>query len=586
MYTLQLSKFPARVNSGNSLLFLSHASANRAPSKESFEVACSIVGPYALEFKARDENLMKVEKYYEILLSELTNALNQIHSERMSKRDWEILIGHWLRRYLEASVYSLGKIQLAFETFNINSVVIDQYPVGTLSPLDTGDFTRLMNNPDWMLAFHSKICEVLLSNVSLNPTKEINFQTTQFEQLKSIRFDKSISFNPHNFRRKLLNLIIPFSRNVFTSTYLPRKIEWGLALLTMSIPQGLRFQKPSRSISFNLSSRNNLSQILSSSKSDNLELAIFIEAITDFVPRIFLEGFKDSMKDASRIKGRKTPKYIFTSNDFDSNEFFKFWLVNKIGLGSKYIVGQHGNMYGTSKYYRNTIEEKTADLFISWGWHSQDPKYISGFIFKNPKGKTIQNNPQGGFLLTQLHYPIPNTTWDSDFEFEVYLESLNSFFLGLKSDVLRQMKVRPHPAQTRLGWNDIDYWKLKNPFIELDTGMEKISSLYPKYRLIVHGYDSTGILETLSLNYPTLGYLPNGIQELRSEAQSLYLRLIEGGILHTSPESLSSKLNSIASDVELWWSSTLVQNCRTDFIDTYARSIKSPIRFLRTEVFK
>jgi putative transferase (TIGR04331 family) len=586
VYTLQLSNFSIRANDGNSLLFLSHANANRVLNKDSLNVAYSIVGPYGLEFKVRDENLIKLEKYYEFALSEITNALNQIHSVGMSQREWEILIGHWLRRYLGASIFSLGKIQLAFETYNINSVITDQYPFGALSPLDTGDFTWLINNPDWMLAFHSRISEVLLAKDPLNLNNEMNFQTTQFEQPKNLQTNESIRFGPRNLLIKLLNLAIPYSRNVFTSTYLPRRIEWGLALLTMSIPQGLRFQKRSRFVSFNQSLRNDLTRILSSSKNENPELAIIIEAVADFLPRIFLEGFKDSIMNASRVKGRKAPKYIFTSNDFDSNEFFKFWLVSKMGLGSKYIVGQHGNNYGTSKYDRNTVEEKTADLFINWGWHSQDPKYISGFNFKNPKGKTVQNNPHGGFLLAQLHYPIPSSTWDSDFEFEMYLENLNSFFLGLKPEVLRQMTLRPHPAQTRLGWDDLDYWKLKNPSIELDVGMESISSLYSKYRLMVHGYDSTGILETLSLNYPTLGFLPNGIQELRSEAQPLYLKLIEAGILHTTPESLSSKLNSIASDVETWWASTQVQNCRTDFIDTYARSINKPIHFLKTKVLK
>ena len=51
--------------------------------------------------------------------------------------------------------------------------------------------------------------------------------------------------------------------------------------------------------------------------------------------------------------------------------------------GTPYIIGQHGNNYGTRKWEHPSIEEEPADKFITWG--SSDTglhQSVPGFIFK------------------------------------------------------------------------------------------------------------------------------------------------------------------------------------------------------------
>ena len=567
------------------LLFLSSQHAEYFFHHNNVQLNHAVVGGYGLEFEIRDTNLLKLEELFDYFLEKLTNVLNQVHGSRLNKREWEILLGHWLRRFLAIAINALGKLELTFQTFDVSSVVSDEYSTASLAPFDTGDFTRMLSDPDWLLGFYSKFYYLFQTSNALNVTNYSHVKSAFSVGPLMIPPAQSGKLQPRKLLSRLQEYVSPYSQNVITSTYLPRGVEWGIALQSQSIPQGLRFQKKINASEIDPNFRSTLRDLLAEGGSTKFEINQISELLTDFLPVVFVEGYKNAIKSAEEMRGRRTPRYIFTSNDFDSNEIFKFWLVSKIRKGSKYIVGQHGNNYGTSKYFRNTIEERTADKFVSWGLNRPDTNYVSGFIFKNPKGKEIKSNPTGRFLLTQLHYPIPATTWDSDFEYLEYLQNLKSLVGELDLSVFQNLTLKLHPAATRVGWSDVDYWKNANPLLQILSSSEKISELYPTYRLVIHGYDSTGILETLSLNYPTLGYMPNGLSELLVEAQPNYSRLIEAGILHTSPESLAQQLNFIASDVESWWRSSKIQNSRKDFIETYARSTSRPLNIFRKSVF-
>ena len=83
----------------------------------------------------------------------------------------------------------------------------------------------------------------------------------------------------------------------------------------------------------------------------------------------------------------KKPKFIFTSNIFESDEAFKYYLANIINQVEKpkYFVGQHGNAYFTRIDNNFRTEVKTCDYFISWGEVGYDnKKMINLFNLKIP----------------------------------------------------------------------------------------------------------------------------------------------------------------------------------------------------------
>ena len=105
-----------------------------------------------------------------------------------------------------------------------------------------------------------------------------------------------------------------------------------------------------------------------------------------------------------------------------------------------------------------------------------------------------------------------------------------------------------------------------DPLLKLETGKININKLISKSRLVVHSYDSTGILETLSQNIPTLAFWQNGFDHLENSAIPHYQALADVGIIHLSPESIAKKINDVWKDVDQWWSQTNVQKQGKNFV--------------------
>ena len=109
-------------------------------------------------------------------------------------------------------------------------------------------------------------------------------------------------------------------------------------------------------------------QLIKSERTDVLE-KIILESVDEYLPSNYLENFDlvNNFVKANMIV--KQPKFIFTSNEFLFNEFFKFYTVECLKNGnSKYFIGQHGSKYGCIKEQFNTVEEYTSDSFVTWGW--------------------------------------------------------------------------------------------------------------------------------------------------------------------------------------------------------------------------
>ena len=89
--------------------------------------------------------------------------------------------------------------------------------------------------------------------------------------------------------------------------------------------------------------------------------------------------------------------------------------------------------------------------------------------------------------------------------------------------------------------------------LEIDCYQSSFFSSLSKSRLVVHSYDSTGFLESLALNVPTMAFWQNGFDHLVPEAKQYYQELVDYGILHLSPISISDKRNTEWAGVDLWW---------------------------------
>ena len=112
------------------------------------------------------------------------------------------------------------------------------------------------------------------------------------------------------------------------------------------------------------------------------------------------------------------------------------------------------------------------------------------------------------------------------------------------------------------------------------SSTEPIFRQFAKSRLVVHTYDSTGMLETLAGNIPTVAFWPMGLSHLTDEARADYAALISANIVHPTPEGAANHINFVIQDVDKWWSSSSVQKARADFVAKYSRLSATPVREL------
>ena len=124
-------------------------------------------------------------------------------------------------------------------------------------------------------------------------------------------------------------------------------------------------------------------------------------------------------------------------------------------------------------------------------------------------------------------------------------------------------------------------WRDRCPHTKIELGIINIGKLIKKNRLVVHSYDSTGLLETLSLNIPTMCFWRDGLNHLLPSAKPYYELLADAGILFFSPEETAKSIALHWDDISGWWESEKVQDAIQVFCQQYARTVAHPVRELK-----
>ena len=173
------------------------------------------------------------------------------------------------------------------------------------------------------------------------------------------------------------------------------------------------------------------------------------------------------------------------------------------------------------------------------------------------------------------------TLGDAYYEFGIYQEQQFRFVEALPEKIQNELTVRLHGAWRNFRWSEDRRWSDRMPSVHLETGKANIQTLIAKSRLVVHSYDSTGILEGLASNVPTLGFWDGGLDHLLPRDKPYYELLRGAGILADSPEQAALFVTQYWDDIDGWWKSEQVQSARRVFCEQYARNEKNPIRTMK-----
>ena len=543
-----------------------------------------VAEPYGLGKAKIDSDVAEANRIEEELFPNLCRILNRFHKTNHTERFWKIIVGHWFHEYTTAMLNRVNTLQKCLNDYAISGVTGHNPHEQGLSVQGFEPFWyHALEDARWNSMLYLRILELTTAEkptvVNLPNAPELNTRTEHAQQ----SFPKQRTIKSYFFgaMKKLAPLFSRRTDAFIVGSYLPTEEEIKLQFALGQFPSFWEAPKVKLNTEPDLTLRRELtSELLDDA--DEVLLKVTKALLFEILPVAYLEGFSKIQDITKEQKWPDNPKFIFTSNAFFSSDVFKCWFANKVESGASYIVGQHGNSYFTDRRQRNSIEEVTADKFLTWGWTDGSERYVPTFVFQNSPRKPTKVNPLGGLLLINTAYTTSRPCHDVSSLAHKYLEMNQTFIQNLSGEPRDRTTLRlaagthRHPFSVKKRWEDFD------SNLRINEGFTPINQLISKNRLIVHGYDSTGILITLSQNIPTLAFWLNGFDHLSDEVIDDYESLLQAGIIHLTPESAARHANEVWDDIGKWWAGDRVQSARQEFCKKYARLSENPAKDLKT----
>ena len=540
-----------------------------------------VAEPYGMSKSSKDKDHIKSNEIFNNIFPILRNSLNKYHQVNHDDRYWNILLGHWLTRYINVMINRIGTIEQCIEKYKISGVALftdDQYLLATN---DTISSLWAFNDDQWNNVLYKSIFGYFNHNIPIDFIERNDSKRFIFKGLNyNIPFYKKFNLYIKETISKFLKIFLKDNHIFILHSYIGQLNEIKLQMSLKQMPQLWLSKDIKLNSKPDLKLREDLKETTKFSPVDYKEKIIF-EMLFDVIPICFLEGYQDLNEIVKKLDWPNNPKLIFTSNSFDTDEVFKFWTASKINQGTKYIVGQHGGNYGTHCYANPTVEEKTSDIFLTWGWSDGLEQHTPAFVLNNLKYNDGQYNQNGGLLFVQDMVYHRIDTWDRISEHRNYYKNQLSFYDALSNNPQSDLILRLHSSYRHTNPFEAKMWLEHNPNINIDYGDNKLNKRITQSRLSVFSYDSTGILELLSKNIPVMAFWDNNLDHIRDSAMPFYNELIEAEIIHLSPRSAAKKINEVWDDIESWWNNDVVQHARISFCEKYAVQSKNKITDLK-----
>jgi len=481
--------------------------------------------------------------YYKKSLNNLIKSLNEYHGQKYPHRFWEIYLGHWYNRMF-ATV--LNRFLHLKKTIEANDCIDEHWGTSPsnniLIPIDEKTAVQRLNRNDWNAMVYSIMIERFFN---------IKHSYIHQSDKKAVKKPKKLIHTLASDRRL-------FSGDSPFFIYKPY-VKWSdsIKLQTMlkQFPVFWSEQSFSNFVEVDLSARRKLQQKLSLGDQIGQVLGHMLPVL---LPKVFLEQFNEALNFTESLPWPKKPKVIYTANGFAGDSMFQLWTAKKVLSGARYVVGQHGNNYGTYKLSKYWPELSTADKFLSWGWSDHGNNYLSkiqpvcNFIYKGNKSVRKSRSLQKVLILTKGR---GNRSSISCRDFEFFSEMDDTLFLirSIISKTPAQVTLRFHG---NISDNDRAILSEKaqklGHRIKIDYPQNTLIKLVKHHDLIVFTYDSTGFLEMLQSKVSVMALFKNNENLLFEHVNQELMPVCNEGVIFKNRGNLSNTIISLSCDSLKW----------------------------------
>ena len=493
------------------------------------------------------------------LLVLISANLNLIHDENFHISYWDIIIGTWLRDYVETMFKIYSQVKFTFENYEINRVITVKEINYDFSPVDTLYFRKQINDDQWYFLIFSKIISFLKLSNNFDFSHKCTSGFDDITALKKTIKNKSLIkiIKIYNFFFKPAKFFLNFNNySVITKTMLPLFYEKFLELKNYQLPTFYSDEQIQKDIK-----EENIRAKLDFKKNEsdtNFE-KFLKENLSDFLPKSYLENYPDIKKIATGNRFPNSPKFIFTSESFAYDEIFKVYAALQKEKKIPFYLGQHGNKYFTRIKNNFRPETNIADKFISWGAKNNSfmkSKIEPAFNFKTA-GKEFKRVNSTKIILffpwvvSNLH--SLHTMENDIFKFLIQVKDIIN---KLDDKVKKNLILRFNPSYFKnfFGVKYFDIFKDLN--CDYDNGQTPIKKLYKKSKLNFFISESTGVLESFHYKIPTIFFNEkNFIENINHDYVDKYDMLLNNEILFTDKNKIINHINVNWENIFDWWKS-------------------------------
>lgn len=522
-----------------------------------------------------------LQRCYEDALSKLVITLNDFHDTNHSLRYWRILIGPWLYLFIHILYDRWYMILKASEEKDISTIIINEFELDVI-PRDLRGMS-----PDglrWNNFLYS--CAIKEQN-KIKWVEVTGNQKGLMQNSSTVESSVGLKSKVFNSLRSFLNRLVFPQEAFFITTHLPRRIEMKLQLMLGQFPKfwcspKTPFAEP------DIQLRNTLKLYECHSKDDFQ--CFLAKMLPRQIPTVYLEGYPLLQETVKKLPWPSKPKFIFTSNSFQFDEVFQCWSAEKVEKKTPLIIAQHGGYYGIGQIAAGEEHQvKIADRFLTWGWKDERKSVFPSIAITNLEYKDKVWKHDGELLIVTV--PIRRVSFKCSSwpiaanQSQEFLSEQLCFAKELEKRIMKRLILRIHKkSDDKLQSAFIPQWLQAFPEVRIDPSDIPIERQIKRSRLFVYTYNSTGFLETLGRNIPTVIFWNPEFFELRKSAEPYFEKLKDAGIFHECPLTAAQHINEIWDDVSKWWNSSRVQFIRKEFCEIYSNRSENPMLELQKAI--
>ncbi len=533
-----------------------------------------------------DEDYNNIQRVYSECLGSLTNSLNEFHNIQASIRQWEIMIGPWLRIFLVALHERRELLKVSLLKLPITHILVHDTSRMDKNVFDTSIFLSKIEGSCvkdldlWSEMFTLDIFKYsgFSDSVSVTKISDIDVQTEFIDPTRGSFRKRLFSALDALVHRRTKILIHRFGR--------PLKKEFLMFVSARMLPH-FSFPDYNPSVESGRDAANFRSKKFEINGTGVDDLLAYL--LPKYLPQSFLEHY-DSIKGFVQRVYPKRPKVIATSVSYYRDDPFKIYVAQMIVQQTKYIIMQHGGGIGSCKH--NDDEElqiNTSDAYLTWGWTDTiDQKKDTNLLpIKSSLCSDLIKNDSISMDRNNNTIIIPVSEWSLQtfrmfsaplsYRQNLYLEQLFELVELAPNDIGERIRFRLQNGDR--GWGVAQKFEDRGLGDHILQEEGNFCGDMEGAALAIINTNSTCLLESIGLNFPTIGLLTPEFSSLRPSAEHDYLMLEEVGILHKSVDSALDHLAFISDDILGWWLDAEVQEHLTYFREKYFYNPQLPSDF-------